>query len=117
MKKIYYLKTCSTCQKILDDFGSKAKPYELQDIKTESITPKQLDEMHKLAGSYEALFSKRALKYREWGLNEKELSEDEMRKYILEEYTFLKRPVVINDAQIFIGNAPKVVAAAKSSMK
>lgn len=117
MKKIYHLKTCSTCQKILDEFGSKAKSFELQDIKTEAITPKQLSEMHQLAGSYEALFSKRALKYREWGLNEKELSEDEMKKYILEEYTFLKRPVIINEGQIFIGNAPKVVAAAKTSMK
>jgi arsenate reductase len=48
--------------------------------------------MKELAGSYEALFSRRAMKYRSMGLNEMELSEDDYRKYILEEYTFLKRP-------------------------
>ena len=70
--------------------------------------------MHALAGSYEALFSRRALKYRELGLNEKTLSEKEYKKYILKEYTFLKRPVMIFNDQIFIGNAPKVVASAKA---
>ncbi len=73
--------------------------------------------MHALAGSYEALFSRRALKYRELGLNEKTLSEKEYKKYILKEYTFLKRPVLIFNDQIFIGNAPKVVAAAKAFLQ
>jgi arsenate reductase len=116
MKKIYHLANCGTCQQILDEFGAKGKDFEKQDIKTSKITPEQLEEMKELAGSYEALFSRRALKYREWGLNEKELSEKEYRQYILDEYTFLKRPVVINGKDIFIGNAPKIVAAAKASM-
>ncbi len=116
MKKIYHLASCGTCQQILDEFGAKGKDFEKQDIKTSKITPEQLEEMKELAGSYEALFSRRALKYREWGLNEKQLSEKEYRQYILDEYTFLKRPVVINGKDIFIGNAPKVVAAAKASM-
>lgn len=73
--------------------------------------------MHALAGSYEALFSRRALKYRELGLNEKTLSEKEYKKYILKEYTFLKRPVLIFNDEIFIGNAPKVVAAAKAFLQ
>ncbi len=116
MKKIYHLATCSTCQGILKDFGLKAKTFEKQDIKTETITAPQLDAMKKLAGSYEELFSRRALKYRSLGLNEKVLSEKEFRRYILEEYTFLRRPVVINGNEIFVGNAPKTVAAAKASM-
>jgi arsenate reductase len=116
MKKIYHLANCGTCQQILDEFGAKGKDFEKQDIKTSKITPEQLEEMKELAGSYEALFSRRALKYREWGLNEKQLSEKEYRQYILDEYTFLKRPVVINGKDIFIGNAPKIVVAAKASM-
>jgi arsenate reductase (glutaredoxin) len=117
MKKIYHLANCSTCQEILDSFGSNLPDFDLQDIKTQKITEKQLTEMHALAGTYEALFSRRALKYRELGLNTQSLTEAQYKKYILEEYTFLKRPVVINDKQIFIGNAPKVVAAARESMK
>ncbi len=116
MKKIYHLATCTTCQGIMDDFGAKAKGFDRQDIKTEKITPEQLDEMKQMAGSYEELFSRRALKYRELGLNLKQLTETEYRQFILDEYTFLRRPVIINDNVIFIGNAPKTVAAAKASM-
>ena len=88
----------------------------MQDIKTEKITPAQIDEMKKMAGSYEALFSRVALKYRSMGLNTMKLDEKDYRKYILEEYTFLKRPVIIMDKEIFIGNSPKTVAAAKAAM-
>jgi len=111
MNKIYHLSTCSTCQRILKEIPN-LKRFELQDIKTEAITSKQLDEMKKMAGSYEALFSRVALKYRSMGLNEMELSEKDYRKYILQEYTFLKRPVMIIGKEIFVGNSKKVVAAA-----
>jgi len=110
--KVYHLATCNTCQRIIKELGLEGKA-TLQNIKEEKITEKQLDEMHKLAGSYEALFSRRAMKYRSMGLNEMQLTEDDYRKYILEEYTFLKRPVIIADNQIFIGNSKKVVEAAK----
>lgn len=116
MKKIYHLGNCTTCQRILKELKPK-KEYVLQDIKTEAITPEQLDEMKKLSGSYESLFSRIALKFRAWKLNEKKLIEKDYRKYILEEYTFLKRPVIILDDKIFIGNSPKNVAAAKAAMK
>ena len=114
MKKIYHLAKCSTCQNIINELSPLPKGTSLQDIKTESITEEQLNEMHALAGSYEALFSRRALKYRELGLNEKKLTEKDYKKYILKEYTFLKRPVMVFNDQIFVGNAPKVVAAAKA---
>jgi len=91
--------------------------FEQQDIKTEAITSSQIEEMHKLAGSYEALFSKVARKYRALGLNERQLSEDEIKNYILEEYTFLKRPVFIIDDQIFIGNSKKNVEAVQLALQ
>lgn len=116
MKKIYHLSTCSTCQRILKEL-KPPKDFGLQDIKTEKITPLQLDEMASLAGSYESLFSRVALKYRSMGLNQMQLGEKDYRKYILEEYTFLKRPVIIIGKQIFIGNSPKNVAAAKAAIR
>ena len=66
-----------------------------------------------MAGSYEALFSRRAMKYKSMGLKDKNLSEQDYRQLILDEYTFLKRPVIIVDDQIFVGNAKKEVEAAK----
>ena len=91
--------------------------FEKQDIKTEPITAEQIDYMKSLAGGYASLFSRKAMKYRSMGLNEMELTEKGYRKYILEEYTFLKRPVFIIDNQIFIGNSKKVVEAAKIAIK
>lgn len=107
-KKVYHLSTCKTCQKIIAQLGI-GDEFEYQNIKTEVITPEQLDEMYQLAGSYEALFSRRSRKYQAWDLKNKTLTEDDYRKYILEEYTFLKRPVFIVGDQIFIGNAKKSV--------
>ncbi len=89
----------------------------MQDIKNEKITPAQIDEMANLAGSFEALFSRVALKYRSMGLNAMTLTEKKYRKYILEEYTFLKRPVLIVGKQIFIGNSAKQVAAGKVALQ
>jgi len=114
-KKVYHLGTCSTCVQILKKLNP-GPDVELQDIKTQPMTEAQVDEMQRLAGSYEALFSRIALKYRSMGLNEMKLTEKEYRKYILQEYTFLKRPVIIVNDKIFIGNSPKNVEAAKKAL-
>ena len=115
MKKIYHLANCTTCQRILKEVAP-GKAFVLQDIKTEAITEKQLDEMAKMAGSYEALFSRIALKFRGMGLNEMVLTEKDYKKYILQEYTFLKRPVFIIGKEIFIGNSKKTVALVKTKV-
>ncbi|GGW98853.1 arsenate reductase family protein [Salegentibacter mishustinae] len=115
MKKVYHLSSCNTCQKILKELNLPDS-FEIQDIKEEEITKEQLEEMEALAGSYEALFSRRARLYRERELNKKELSEADYKELILDHYTFLKRPVIINNDEIFIGNSKKTVAAAKAAV-
>ena len=112
MKKVYYLSTCDTCKRIMSELNLEG--FEKQDIKNEAITKTQVEQMKELAGSYESLFSKVSRKYRALGLNERDLTEEEMKNYILEEYTFLKRPVFIIDNEIFIGNSKKNVEALKS---
>ncbi|MEI9943739.1 MAG: ArsC/Spx/MgsR family protein [Chitinophagaceae bacterium] len=117
MEKIYHLGNCTTCQAIIKETGIRDNKFEMQDIKFEKITPAQLEEMKKMAGSYEALFSRRAMKYKELGLKDKNLSEKDYRNYILEEYTFLKRPVVIINDKIFVGSEKKTVAALAKAVK
>ena len=109
MKKIFYLKTCDTCKRILNSIHLDG--FTLQDIKSDPITVKQLEEMHFLSKSYEALFSKRAKKYKAMGLKDQILTEQDMKQLILEEYTFLKRPVIIFNDSIFIGNSKKNIEA------
>ncbi|TSE06355.1 MULTISPECIES: arsenate reductase family protein [Aquimarina] len=112
MKKIYHLSTCDTCKRIINELNLSSD-FVSQDIKNESITLDQIEEMHQLAGSYEALFSKRARLYKERDLKNQSLTEEDYKKLILEHYTFLKRPVIIINDQIFIGNSKKVVESAK----
>jgi arsenate reductase len=116
MKKIYHLGNCTTSQAIIRDTGIDKKGFIMQDIKFDAITPAQLDEMKRMAGSYEALFSRRALKYREWKLAGQALAEKDYRNYILREYTFLKRPVVITGDRIFVGSEKKTVEALKKAL-
>jgi len=116
MKKIYHLATCSTCQRIISELELSAD-IEKQDIKTEKITLAQLTEMAQLSGSYESLFSRRAIKYKQLGLQNLQLNEEDYKNYILEEYTFLKRPVLILNDKIFIGNSKKTVESAKLALQ
>ncbi len=115
MKKIYYLKTCSTCQRIMKEWNVDDS-FQLQNIKVDRMTGEQADQMIEMAGSAAALFSKRSMKYRAMGLHERELSESEMRQFIIDEYTFLSRPVLILGDSIFVGNSKKVVAAATEAL-
>lgn len=117
MKKIYHLGNCTTCQAIMKETQINNKNFQMQDIKFEKISAGQLEEMKKMAGSYEALFSRRAMKYKELGLKDKKLDENDYKKFILDEYTFLKRPVVIIGEKIFVGSEKKTVEALKGAVK
>jgi arsenate reductase len=116
MKKIYHLGNCTTSQAIIKETRIDKKGFIMQDIKFEKITPAQLDEMKKMSGSYESLFSRRALKYKALGLKDKQLGENDYRQFILDEYTFLKRPVVIINDKIFAGSEKKTIEALKKAV-
>ncbi len=114
MKRIFYLSSCDTCKRILNSWNTEG--IYLQDIKKEPITPAQLDKMITLAGSADAFFSRRARKYKQLCSKNRKLGDSEIRKLILDEYTFLKRPVLLFNGQIFIGNSPKVVKDATEQL-
>ena len=105
--KIYYLASCDTCRKIIKTLPKNAN-LVFRDIKQDPISPEELDEMVRLSGCYEALFSKKAVLYKTLDLKNKNLTETDYKNYILEHYTFLSRPVFIIDNKIFIGNSQPV---------
>lgn len=113
MKKAYHLSTCDTCKRILKELNL-SPDWKLQDIKTEKITLEQLEEMRNLTDSYESLLNKRARKLSEY--KGQELSEEKLKSMILEEYTFLKRPVFIYNNEIFVGNAKKTIESLKTKL-
>ncbi|WP_343785700.1 arsenate reductase family protein [Wandonia haliotis] len=111
MKKIFHLSTCTTCQRILNEW-SVPESVTLQDIKSDLYSEEELDKMKELAGSYEAIFSKRAMKYKEWNVKDKVKTDDDYREFLLKDYTFLKRPALVYEDTIFAGNSKKTVEAA-----
>lgn len=102
MKKVYYLKTCDTCLKILKQFDLNG--WTRREIKIEPITKEEVEEMYSLSKSYEALFNKKSTQIKLQELDLKSLQENDFKELLLDHYTFLKRPVFITDDQIFIGN-------------
>lgn len=116
MKKIYHLSTCDTCRRILKQLNPPSS-FEIHDIKADEITVNQLEKLRDLAGSYEALFSKRAKLYKERDLKNEMLDETYYKSLLLEHYTFLKRPIIVNEKEIFIGNSKKTVEAANESIR
>ncbi|MDX1652003.1 MAG: ArsC/Spx/MgsR family protein [Brumimicrobium sp.] len=114
MRKVYHLSSCNTNQRILKELNLDNR-VELRDIKEKNIDPDTLDFLREKVGSYEELFNKRAIKYRKNKLNERTLSEEDYKSEMLKEYTFLKRPFIILDDEVFIGNSKKTVAAAKEA--
>lgn len=116
MKKIYYLSTCDTCKKIMKQIPN-IESFDCQDIKKNPISEEQLDALKEKVGSYEALFNKRAQRYKQENLKDKNLTEADFKKYLLEHYTFLARPVVLLDDQCFVGNSKKTQEALFAATK
>ena len=116
MRVFFYLSSCDTCKRIIKTLNLDASITRV-DIKINPLTASQLDELYSLTQSYEALFSKRAQLYKQRDLKNQNLEDTDYRSLLLEHYTFLKRPVIVNQEQIFIGNSKKVVAQAKISIQ
>ncbi len=110
VERFYGLPHCTTCQKaeayLTNELGIKVK--KSIDVKTTKVPKNEIEELVKGIGGAEKLFSKRAMKYRGWGLHEKTLSETDMLNYMDEEYTFIKRPtIVLNDGRVLAGFSKK----------
>ena len=112
MRVFFYLRSCDTCKRIIKTLNLDASITRV-DIKTNPLTAGQLDELYSLTQSYEALFSKRAQLYKQRDLKNQILDDTDYRLLLLEHYTFLKRPVLVYNKIIFIGNSTKVTEAAK----
>ena len=115
--KFFTLPTCKTCQRIDADLQPAACGAEIRDIKSVGVTAEEVDAMRAHAGSYEALFSRRAMKFRSMGLADIDLGEDDYRRLIMDEYTFLKRPVLLTEDAVYAGSAKAVVEGARAALK
>ena len=91
--------------------------FQLQNIKDSPISETQLEQLKKYVDSYEELFNKQSRTYKSQKLKDQELSESDIKNWILQEYTLLKRPVFVFDDAIFIGNSKKNLEGLKQYLK
>ena len=87
--------------------------FETIDIKKTPILKEDLEFAGTKYESYIELFNKRARKIKELGLDLDKKSNDEIKELILSEYSFLKRPLMIDGEHVLAGNAKKVVEQMK----
>jgi arsenate reductase len=113
MRQIYYLSTCYTCKRIIAELSLHKKDFVFIDVKDKPLREHELAQIKEMSGaSYEELFNKRAMKFKKDDFS----SEEDYKKGILSEYTFMKRPIIIIDDKIFVGNSKSVVEAAKAQI-
>ena len=115
MDIFYYLKSCDTCRRILKTLNLPDS-VTIINIKENPLNKDQLAALFTQTKSYAALFNIRAQLLRKRGLKASELSEETMCDLLLEHYSFLKRPVLIYQGQLFIGNAPATIVAAEKAL-
>jgi len=112
MKVFFYLKTCDTCKRLINDLNL-GSDIELVEIKVNPLNKEQLKTIRSFSESFEDLFNKRAQLYKQRNLNTKILSESDYEKLILEHYAFLKRPVLLYDNKLFVGNSKNTIEQIK----
>ena len=113
MRLFYYLSSCDTCKRIAKELPLNDSIMQV-DIKKSPLTATQIEALHQRVGSYEQLINKRAQLYKQRNLKDKNLQEEDFKNLLLEHYTFLKRPIVVFDDRIFIGNGAQTIADAKA---
>ncbi|MEP7039071.1 MAG: Spx/MgsR family RNA polymerase-binding regulatory protein, partial [Acidobacteriota bacterium] len=100
----YWLPNCSTCQKAMRRLDRhNVKVTQIRDLKEEPLSRKEVEKLAQMLGGADELFSRRAVKYREMKLNERDLSEEEMIDLMANEYTFLKRPILVKNGKAMAG--------------
>jgi len=115
MKVVFYLKSCNTCTRIIKELKLDSS-FIFREIKSNPLTIREIEMIHDLSKSYESVFNKRAKLFSEKNLKNITLSESEYKNFILENYTFLKRPVIITGEKIFIGNSKENILELKKHL-
>ena len=99
---------CTTCQRALQYLRDRGVSISrFRDLKAEPLQRSEVEELARKAGGLEKLFSRRAMKYRQMGLHERQLTDDDLLRLMTEEYTFVTRPVIVRGDRATAGFSKK----------
>jgi arsenate reductase (glutaredoxin) len=105
---LYWLPHCDTCKKAAAFLQRKnVVVTRFHNLKTDMLTRQEIEKLAEMVGGVDQMFSQRAIKYRELGLNKREVSTNEMIEFMVADYTFIKRPVLVIDGKAISGFSEK----------
>jgi len=110
-----YLSTCSTCVRIIKSLGIEDVDF-LQNVKEQMITADQLAFLYANANSYKQLINKRGRIHAQMKREGTVFSEAVYKALLEKEYSCLKRPILIWNNSVFLGNSKATVAAMKTAL-
>ncbi|MEX0722654.1 MAG: arsenate reductase family protein [Gracilimonas sp.] len=93
------------CNKIRDTkkwMEENEVEYEFIDVKKDPFTRDELKELEFKVG-LDVLVNKRGRKWRDLGLADKDLSDDELFEQLLKHQTMIKRPVLLKEESVLVG--------------
>jgi len=104
--KIYALKSCDTCRKAIRSLREAGKDLEIFDVRADGISTSKLAEFYESFGK--DLVNRRSTTWR--NLSEEEHTTDPLA-LLADHPTLMKRPVIENKGQLYLGWDAKVQAA------
>ncbi|MAV07679.1 MAG: hypothetical protein CMQ88_00550 [Gammaproteobacteria bacterium] len=110
-----YLSSCSTCIRIIKELNIENASF-LQDVKHHKATADQLAFLYAHTQSYEALINKRGRVYAQLKKEGTNFTETIYKDLLEQEYSCLKRPILIWNKEVFLGNNKAIVAQMKNAL-
>jgi arsenate reductase len=110
--EVYWLPHCSTCRTVVARLEARGVSIRsFRNLKTEPLSEAEVRALAEQAGGAARLFSRRALQYRQRGLHQQQLAEDDLVRLMAEEYTFITRPVIVSGGRATAGSAGAAIEA------
>ena len=102
MLHIIGIPNCNKIKQTKDWLEEKGIDYELINVKKEPLTMDELKDLEFKVG-LDVLINTRGMMYRKLELKEKNLSDDELMKVLLENQNMMKRPILVYEDSVMVG--------------
>ena len=102
MLEVIGIKNCNTIKNTLQWLEDNGVEYEFRDVKKDPLSPNELADMVGKIG-LDSLLNRKGRKWKDLGLADKNLSDNDLFEVLLEHQTMIKRPVLVRDGAIIVG--------------
>ncbi len=102
MLKLYGIPNCDTIRKTKKFLEQHTIPFQFIDVRQSPIPAERLREIIRKLGMDKVL-NRRGQTYRRLGIKEKQLNDDQLFQLLVEEQAMIKRPLLQNNNNYFIG--------------